>query len=66
GPFHPPETMAIIVLVAFENGSCPGYITGSDKLSYGTAEHQGSYRHVKDLGGSIASGMTSVRRSLPP
>jgi hypothetical protein len=25
GPLHSPETRAIIVLVAFENGICPGY-----------------------------------------
>ncbi|WP_210168548.1 hypothetical protein, partial [Rhizobium sp. Leaf341] len=33
---HPPETMAIIVLVAFENGICPGETHRSDNQHYGT------------------------------
>ncbi|MEO9340855.1 hypothetical protein ABFT80_25980, partial [Mesorhizobium sp. SB112] len=36
GHFHPPEIMAIIVFVAFENGICPPYTKKSDNLCYGT------------------------------
>jgi hypothetical protein len=34
--FHPPETMVIIVFVAFENGICPQPTHKSHKVCYGT------------------------------